>query len=101
MMNLEKRIEQLEHRMGQEGDFLLMVIAAMGCDPGKTGPERVIQHEVAGYSAVGRDRTWTLQPGQSAEHLRALIERELKAEGYKAYAVCECYADNSELTVRA
>jgi hypothetical protein len=90
-MNLEKRVEQLEQRMGTDSDFRLLVVSFLGCDPEKSGPERQIRYEVTGYSASGRDRKWNRGPGESVEELEARLERELRAEGHKVYAVCECY----------
>ena len=64
----------------------------MGTNPEKIGPERAIEYEVTGYSAMGRDRKWHLQPGESKEQLKARMEADLWSEGHKVYSVCECYA---------
>lgn len=90
-MNLEKRVEQLEQRIGMADDFLLIIISFLGADPEKIGPERAIEHEVIGYSATGRDRKWHRLDGESKEALKTRMEAELRAEGHKVYAVCECY----------
>jgi hypothetical protein len=90
-MNLEKRVEQLEQRMGTDNDFKLLIVSFVGCNPDKSGLDRQIRHEVTGYSASGRDRKWNRGPGESAEELKARMECELRAEGHKVYAVCECY----------
>jgi hypothetical protein len=92
-MNLEKRVGQLEQRMGASNDFLLMIISLIGCDPEKIGPERPIYREVTGYSASGRDRTWPRRPGESEQELKGRVEEELRAEGHRVYLVCECYSD--------
>lgn len=57
------------------------------------GTGRAIHHEVTGYSALGRDRTWTRAPGEPVEAMKARVESELRGEGHKVYAVCECYAE--------
>jgi hypothetical protein len=94
-MNLEKRVDQLEQRAGSSNDFVLFIIAAMGVDPEKIGPERAIQRPVTGYTAIGRDRKWDLQRGESAADLRARMEEELRGEGHKVYLVGECYEAES------
>jgi hypothetical protein len=92
-MTLEKRVTELERRVGQEDDFSLFVIAAIGCDPDKLGPERALYRKVTGYEAAGTNRAWPLQPGETADQLKERIEQELRAEGRRAFAVCECYDD--------
>lgn len=90
-MSLEKRVIQLEQRLGSPDDFVLFVISALGCDPAKIGPERVIEREVVGYSASGRSREWSRDPGETAAALKERVERDVRAEGHKVYVVCECY----------
>jgi hypothetical protein len=92
-MNLEKRLEQLEQRMSTTDDFMLLIVGFVGCDPDKIGPERAIHHEVGGYSALGRDRRWRLDHGESVEDMTARVEKELRAEGHGVDAVCENYTD--------
>lgn len=101
-MNLEKRVEQLEQRLGSQDDFMLIVIGLLGCDPEKMGPERIVEREVTGYSATGRNRRWVRQPGESLEAVKARIEQDVRTEGHKVYSVCECYeAPKGESTVES
>lgn len=95
-MNLEKRVEELEQRRGTPDDMIFIVISFLGCDPAKTGSERAIEHEVTGYSASGRERHWEREPGEAVQDLRARIKQELRHEGHKVYAVCECYASDPQ-----
>jgi len=91
-MNLEKRVEQLEHRIGKADDeFVLMVICALGCDPDKLGAERAIHYPVVGYSAIGCNRKWLPAEGESIAALKERMEKELRSEGHKVFAVAECY----------
>jgi len=98
-MNLTKRLEQLEARLGKVDDFLLIVVSLIGCDPDKIGPERAIRRAPIGYSAASRDRKWLPHQGESLDDLRARMELELRAEGHKAFLVCECYANDEEVSV--
>lgn len=93
-MNLQKRIEELEHRIGVNEDFLLIVITFL------TPEEKVASgadKRLVGYCSIGRDdRKWFRQPGQSVADLKAAVERELREEGHKVYAVSECYPEDGD-----
>lgn len=90
-MKIEERVSRLEQAMDADSEFLLLVIAAVGCNPEKMGPEREIRYEPTGYQALRGDRDWPLLPGESAEALKARVERELRAEGHKVFVVREMY----------
>lgn len=92
-MSLTKRVEDLERRIGTADGFLLFIVRFVGCDPEKMGPERAIYREPCGYRDVNGGRTWMPEAGESGLELKARVESELRTEGYKAYAVCECYAE--------
>lgn len=93
-MNLEKRVEQLEHRIQPEATMIL-ILAWVGCDPEKSGSERAIRREVAGYSASGRDGGWWRAPGESVEQLKARMQADVRSEGCKVYVVWECYDEET------
>lgn len=91
-MNLQKRVEELEHRVGASDETLLILITSfVGCDQEKSGADRAIYREVTCYRALSRDREWLRAPGESLADLKARMNAELSAEGHKVYAVCECY----------
>lgn len=82
-MNLESRLNRLEHRMGVSGEFLLIVICA-GCRD---------EAKVTGYAALMGERRWKRQAGESLDELKARIEASLKREALTLFVVRELYPD--------
>lgn len=89
-MSLAKRVEELERKQGG-GEFLLLVIQWVGCNPEKLGPERVIERSPIGYRTS--DRQWLAAPGESLESVKARIEADARAEGLMVLGVRECYEE--------
>lgn len=92
-MNIAKRLEDLETRMGTGTEKTVLRVSFCGCDPAQIGPGRVLVPPVIGYDTPGGAQSWRLLEGESAEALWERAKAEVHCRPLCAAVLLECYAD--------
>jgi len=91
-MNVARRVQELEKRIGGDDNKTLMRVAFVGCRPDETGSQRAIKYPVTGFRTDGR--RWHQEEGETEEQLWDRAKSEVEYNQCGVAVLMECYAED-------
>lgn len=97
-MNVAKRVQDLEKRMGAEDNQTLLRLSFVGCNPEMTGAERAREHQVVAFKTTDGAQRWDLRTGETEGELWERAKSEVRYPEWGVAVLMECYENETELS---